>query len=177
MSVFKAGWYLIYTRPNQERKVSHQLMERDVVTYLPLMKEKRKWSDRIKIIIAPIFPSYVFVYVKTSLEFYESVNVAGACGFVKFANEPARISESQIEHVRLMEQGGENIEVSDSYFYPGQQLVINHGPLNGLTCEVVQYKGKKRLLVRIDILKRNILADLPSTAVTQCHQQKASTQI
>jgi hypothetical protein len=63
-----------------------------------------------------------------------------------------------------MEKEGENIEVTDDGLQVGRQLVIGNGPLRGLSCEVVQHKGKNRILVRVSILKRSLLADIPFSA-------------
>lgn len=163
MTIFRTGWHLIYTRPHQERKVSDQLQDKQIRTYLPVKKEQRKWSDRVKTIIAPIFPSYLFVYLSNSQEFYEGMRADGACYYVRSGTSPARMSDDEIHSIRMMESNGVNMEVTNDPVQPGQQLLIRNGPLNGLSCEVIQYKGKKRILVRVDILKRTLLADLPSS--------------
>jgi hypothetical protein len=40
-------------------------------------------------------------------------------------------------------------------------MVIGKGPLTGLSCEVVKYNNKEMLLVRVDLLQRNVLVTLP----------------
>lgn len=161
MSNFKSGWYLIYTKPRQERKVMSQILEKNIQAYLPVIKEKRKWSDRIKNIVMPLFPSYVFTYLNNAQDYYEGLAADGACCYVRFGNQLARVSDNDICSIRMIEKKGENIEVANTEFQPGQLLSIQHGPLAGLTCEVIQYKSRSRILVRIAILKRNLIADLP----------------
>lgn len=164
MNTFNSGWHLIYTRPQQERKVSSQLLEKRIQTYLPLTRQVRKWSDRTKIISAPLFPSYVFVYLKSVHDYYDGIGAGGACYYVKTGKRAAVVSDEEIGYIKMMETGGMNLEVTDQRLMVGQQLVIQKGPLTGLSCEVVQHKGRKRILVRISILQRSILADLPFTA-------------
>ncbi|HVW58575.1 MAG TPA: hypothetical protein VHC48_01020, partial [Puia sp.] len=53
------------------------------------------------------------------------------------------------------------IEVSSEYLQPGSILYIKDGPFTGFSCEVIQYKGKQKILVRIELLQRNILLDIP----------------
>jgi transcriptional antiterminator RfaH len=166
MTNFKIGWHLIYTRPHQERKVATQLQEKDIQAYLPLTNEKRIWSDRIKIIHSPIFPSYVFVFLNNLQEYYNGIGTEGSCYFVKFDNQMARVSDSDISNIRMMEKSGENVEVTDNIFQTGQKLIIRRGLLSGLSCEVVQHKGKKRILVRVDMLQRHLVADLPFSALS-----------
>ncbi|GAA0555643.1 hypothetical protein GCM10009415_42040 [Chitinophaga japonensis] len=116
----------------------------------------------------PLFPSYVFVRLNNLHEFFHGSSIEGTCDYVRFGNEVAKVSEAVIESVRLIERGAENVEVSDARFNPGERLTIQEGPLCGLTCEVVQHKGKDKLLVRVQMLQRSILADLPTHLLGKC---------
>src|SRR5216684_6791372 len=42
------AWYAIRTRSRHEKKVSQQLEQQGIETFLPLIKRTRKWSDRTK---------------------------------------------------------------------------------------------------------------------------------
>jgi transcription antitermination factor NusG len=131
--------------------------------YLPLNKVKRQWKDRRRIIYEPLFPSYVFVYITTMQEYYDSLRLEGVCNYVRFGKEIARIESDVVESIRLVVEMGSNIEVYDDAFKQEEQLVIQHGPLTGLSCEVIRTNGKYRILVRVMLLKRNIIVDLPSS--------------
>jgi transcriptional antiterminator RfaH len=163
---FATGWHLIYTMPNQEKKVANRLTERRIQSYLPLTVQKRQWHDRIKTVHAPVFPSYVFVYLSSLYDYCESIKMEGSCNYVKFGNRLARVTEQEIGNIRMVEREGANVEVSDKTFQIGQRLVIQQGPLTGLNCEVVNHKGKQRILVRVSMLQRSLLADLPFASVT-----------
>ena len=53
-------WIAVYTKPRHEKTVSNELYKK-VMKFLPLLREKRKWSDRKKWIEFPLFRSYLFV--------------------------------------------------------------------------------------------------------------------
>ena len=163
MTNFRMGWHLIYTRPNHEKKVTIQLQEKKIATYLPLLKVERIWSDRVKVMQQPVFPSYVFVYLNNPNEYYEAIRTEGSCYYVKSGTKVALMSNDEINCIKLMEAQGENMEVAGNNFQIGQQMTIRNGPLRGLTCEVIQHKGKNRILVRVSILQRSLLADIPAT--------------
>ncbi|HEY4288979.1 MAG TPA: UpxY family transcription antiterminator [Puia sp.] len=167
MSYFATGWYLLYTRPHQEQKVVAELNDNDVQVYLPYMKVRKQWSDRIKTVRVPLFPSYVFVYLRNLQEFFTCSSVEGAYDYVRCGKEAARVREEVIDSVRMIEQG-ENLELSDEYFNPGEKVQILQGPLCGLTCEVVRKSGKDKIMVRVNLLKQFILADLPVSDLTEC---------
>ena len=161
MNDFKAGWRVIYTKPRHEKKVTEQLSRLEVDAYLPTVKSLRKWSDRKKYIDAPLFPSYVFVNLKNDHHYVDSLDIDGVLYYVKAGGEIARVNPSVIDHIRLIVNNGQEIEVTAEYFQSGKCLLIREGPFTGFSCEVVQYRGKEKILVRIDLLQRSILLNLP----------------
>lgn len=162
MSSFKTGWYVIYTRPCHEKKVSNSLELKKLDYYLPTVKTLRTWHDRRKYIEVPLFPSYIFIHLANTHAYYEGLNVDGAVYYVKTGKEPARVSDTIINNIKLLTGVTDEVKVTDHAFVPGQQMVIHQGPLTGLCCEVVQYDSKATILVRVNLLQRNVLVTLPA---------------
>lgn len=160
MNKFNSGWYLIYTKPRHEKKVQTQLAEKSINTFLPTRKVLRNWHDRKKYIDEPLFPSYVFIYLNDLQNYYEGTNAEGSLCYVKTGREIARVNETVVNNIKLAATHYNSIEVSDQNFQPGQQLVINKGILTGLSCEVVRVDSRKKLLVRVALLQRNLLLSL-----------------
>lgn len=50
-------WYAIYTKSRFEKKVHRDLQQSKFQVFLPLVKEIKKWSDRIKTVSVPLLPS------------------------------------------------------------------------------------------------------------------------
>jgi len=161
MENFRAGWYLIYTKPRHEKKICTHLSELKITTYLPVKKTLRTWHDRRKYVDEPLFPSYVFIYLENMQNYYEGMDAEGALYYVRTGKKIARVSEAVVDNIKLLAGQPKDIEVLDSYFEPGKKLVISQGVLTGLACEIVRSNGKNKLLVRIDLLKRNLLLTLP----------------
>jgi hypothetical protein len=42
------AWYALYTKPRHEKKVYEQLLEKNIETFLPMVKTLRQWKDRRK---------------------------------------------------------------------------------------------------------------------------------
>jgi transcriptional antiterminator RfaH len=162
MNSFNAGWYLIYTRPRHEKKVHHRLSEMNINSFLPTKKMLRTWHDRKKYIDEPLFPSYVFIYLDDTQTYYKGIDIEGVLYFVRSGKEIARINESIVHNIQLLVSKGDDIEVSTDHFQPGQQLCICEGPLTGLSCEMIQSKGTRKILVRVQLLQRNLLVALPN---------------
>jgi transcriptional antiterminator RfaH len=157
---FNKGWYLIYTNAKQERNVASQLDKIKIQHYLPLVKIARRWSDRVKILDSPLFPSYLFVYLNHSKDYFLSLEAKGALHFVRFGQKIARVSDSVISDLRIIVDAGEQIEVSFSAFQKGETVTITDGPLAGLKCEVIKYNKREMILVRIELLQRNLLLEI-----------------
>ena len=171
---FPLGWYLIYTRPRHEKKVAAELTEMEVVNLLPLTKQLRIWHDRKKYIEEPLFPSYVFVYLSDVRGYYSALGAKGVQYFVRYGKEIARVQESIIQNIRIVVERGQDVEVTSCKFVPGQQLVIREGPLTGLAGEVVEYNCKQMLLVRVNLLQRNILVSMHAEKVMPAGQAALS---
>jgi transcriptional antiterminator RfaH len=161
MTNFRVGWYLIYTRPRHEKKVHARLVELNVTSFLPTKKIVRVMHDRKKYVDEPLFPSYVFIYLNDMDNYYTGIDAEGSLYYVRSGKEIARVQETVIDSIRLITSNENEIQISSEHILPGQKLVIRQGALTGLACEVVEFRGRQNLLVRVDLLQRNLLMTLP----------------
>ena len=162
MNKFHSGWYLIYTKPRHEKKLHAYLAERNINSFFPTRKILRSWHDRKKYVDEPLFPSYLFIYLNNMQSYYEGIDADGALYYVRVGKEIARVSESLVNDIKLIADRAGDIEICPNGFQRGERLVIAQGALTGLSCEIVEFNGKKRVLVRVDLLQRNILMTLPA---------------
>lgn len=160
-----SNWYLIYTRPQQEKKIVSRLSEINVDTFLPLVKKVHQWNNRRKVIEAPLFPSYVFVNIKSATDFYNSKNIKGFVSYIKFNNQIAKVNQSVIDNLKIALNVCENPEVTRCGFQLGQKVLIQKGPLEGLSCEIIKYNGKSKARVRVDLLSQDLLVDIPQNLI------------
>ncbi|MBT6376913.1 MAG: hypothetical protein HOJ72_01585, partial [Flavobacterium sp.] len=63
MSNNSKNWFVIYTKPRTEIKVSQRLSVLGIENYTPTKIEMRQWSDRKKKIAVPLLPSMVLVSI------------------------------------------------------------------------------------------------------------------
>ncbi|PZR05603.1 MAG: antitermination protein NusG [Flavobacterium psychrophilum] len=158
---FSPGWYLLYTMPKQEKTVAKQLASWKIDYYLPMVKRRRKWSDRVKTIEFPLFPSYLFIYLKQLNDYYVGLDLKGVLQYVKCGKNLAKVSDDLISDLRAAIESGRIMEVIDDVLKKGDQLLIEGGPLAGLKGELIRYKNKELIIIRVTILKRSILLTLP----------------
>jgi transcriptional antiterminator RfaH len=160
MSFFEIGWYIIYTKPRQEKNLTQDLIRMGIEIYLPIRDEKRRWKDRIKVIERPLFPSYVFVKLKSYIQFYNSSRARGFVKYIKISKGLAKVRDSVIENIELALNEVDNFEISSELFPLGKKVIISKGTFSGMDCEIVNHRGRNKVLVRIELLNRCIIVNL-----------------
>lgn len=160
MLSFIAGWYIIYTAPRKEKKIATELSEQNITNFLPLLRTTRQWHDRKKVLYMPAFPSYIFVYLDDSATYRSVLEIDGVYNYVKFCKAPAIVKQETIDQISVV-LNSHDVVISSAYFEAGEQLQIQEGPLTGLHCEMIKSDGKTKILVRVNLLNRNILVDVP----------------
>jgi transcription antitermination factor NusG len=161
MKSISKGWYVIYTKPRHEKKVYEDLRLRDCTAYLPLVNHLSHWSDRRKMIQKPLFTSYVFVYLDDIASYYRVLQVDGFVMFIGFSGKLAMVKESEIETIKQLIANCREIELVQSDIRIGEKRKVRFGPLAGYEGEVISYKGKDRIIVRIESLRQDIMAVVP----------------
>ena len=154
------AWYVVYVRSRTEKKVAER-MERDGIShYLPLLRTKRQWSDRVKEVDMPLFPGYLFVQT-TATDFSTVQVVPGVVGFVREEGRNAVVPTDQIEAVRDFLTTGQIQGAQPDDFAPGERVRVIHGPLFGVEGELVELRNEKHFIIRVEVIQQVILADLP----------------
>jgi len=162
--VFNIGWHVLYVKSRWEKKVHESLLEILLEPFLPQVKTVSQWKDRKKTVLKPLFPSYVFVNINSALEFQKALSVNGACNYIRFGSEYARVTEKEISHIKLLigDNDATNIEMNTQLPKVGEVKKITFGPLSGLECEVLKTGNVNKIIVQIDSLQQNITATVPS---------------
>jgi transcription elongation factor/antiterminator RfaH len=146
------NWYAIYTNPRAEKKAYAELVRQDIEAYLPLQKVLKKWSDRKKWVEEPLFRSYIFVYIPQS-QYLDVLNTPGVVRYVTFEGKAVPIPPRQIDAIRyFLNETSPEVTHDESTFVTGQQVEIVRGPLNGLTGQLVDFKGRQKVRIKIDAL-------------------------
>ena len=160
---FSPGWYVLYTRPKQEKSVVKQLQEKNINTFLPHVQKVTNEGLCKKISSVILFPSYTFIYVNTLKDFFTAGDIKGVVNYVRIGKKPAKVSEKTISEIKLVIKAADNYEICSERFDYQCQYLIESGPLQGLTCEIIDHKGSKKALIRVLLLERCVLIDLKNT--------------
>ena len=151
-----AKWYAVHTRSRHERVVVQRLQERGITTFLPVVNEVRRWSDRRKTVELPLFSCYVFVNLApTSKNRLQVLSVDSVLNFVGIRGQGTAIPDEQIHAVRTLVE-----EQLPWHAYPflkiGQRVRIRDGALNGVEGILVSRNGDDTLVISIDAIQRSL---------------------
>lgn len=93
-------WYVLCTKLNHEKQAEQNLRRRGVECFLPLFQEQRTIRRRVKTVIAPLFPGYLFVRINLS-EHYRAVSYArGVRKIVEFGGTPVEVDIAMIDVIK-----------------------------------------------------------------------------
>ncbi|MEN8224113.1 MAG: UpxY family transcription antiterminator [Bacteroidota bacterium] len=157
-------WYALYTRSRSEKQVSDLLDRAGFEVYLPLQKTLKQWSDRKKWVEEPLFRSYIFVHI-TPPEYYGVLNTPGAVRYVTFEGKAVPIPPQQIEAIRQFVDTGQELPDVELDLEPGSRIDIIAGPMKGISGELMEIMGKKKVRIEIDGLGQSVLLELPASQI------------
>jgi transcription antitermination factor NusG len=150
------NWYSLQTRPRHEKIVVQRLEERGVTTFLPLLTEVHRWSDRKKTVQMPLFGCYVFArFAPKREERLRVLRVEGVFGLVGASGEGTPIPDEQIEAVRSLVRG-ELPWSAHPFLKIGQRVRIRSGALNGVEGILVSRNGDRTLVISVDAIQRSL---------------------
>jgi len=135
------SWYAVHTRPRWEKKVAGQLAKKRLEYYCPLNKVQRQWSDRKKIILEPLFTSYVFVRLSET-EHLPVLQTDGVLSFVYWLKKPAVIRDEEIEAIRRFMSDYESVKLEKIQVNVNDRVRIIGGPLMEREGNIVEIKHK-----------------------------------
>ena len=153
-------WHAVYVKSRAEKKVLDEIVQKEIIAYLPLLQTKKQWSDRVKIVEEPLLTGYVFVKVGVK-EYAEVLKTNGVVGYVSFSGKAAEIPDKQMQDLRLfLEKANSCIQVSSENIQKGQRVKVVAGVLAGLEGEIAEIRGKKRIVLRFESLGCAVFADV-----------------
>lgn len=150
------SWYALQTRPRHEKMVATHLRAKGIHTFLPVVSQVHRWSDRRKVIDVPLFPGYAFVCIMPTTQTYVSVlRTVGVRSFVGSRGEGLPIPDKQIEDIqKLLDQ---QLPCQPYPFLKvGQRIRIRSGCLDGVEGFLVAFKGTRSLVISMEPIRQSV---------------------
>ena len=152
----RAKWYAVHTRARHEKRVAAQFKEKRVCTFLPLLRQIHRWSDRRSMVEVPMFGGYAFVRMaQTAEERLKVLRTPGVLAFVGNERQGSPIPDEQIESIRTII--GQGISCAPYPFISaGKRVRIRGGSLDGVEGILVRQGADQSLVVSVVVLQRSV---------------------
>lgn len=148
------AWHALVVRHNAEKTVKATLDSRGYLSYLPLYRRQSRWSDRLKVMDAILFPGYVFCRIATG-HHYTIAALPGVVDVLRFGAEYAIIPDREIEAVQQVIRSSAGA-MPWPYLKEGDNVRVTKGPLTGVEGILCRVKSDFRIIVSVPILQRAV---------------------
>jgi transcription antitermination factor NusG len=155
----KNSWYVIYVRSRHEKNVYSALLNKGIITSLPMKTVIRKWSDRKKKVQLPLFRGYVFVNINLKIDNLNVLQTPGVVKFIGIRQEPSRIPDDQIHWLHMMAAESTSVR-NEKEFSAGQRVRVVAGPFKGIEGVVKRVGGRSRLVVLIESIMQAVSVEI-----------------
>jgi transcription antitermination factor NusG len=152
----ESNWYAVHTQPRHEKRIATQFEEKRVCTFLPLLRQIHRWSDRWTTVEVPMFSCYAFVRIaQTTTERLKVLRTPGVLGFVGNERQGAPIPDEQIESLQTAIR--DKIPcVAHPFIRVGQHVRIRGGSLDGTQGILVRQGSEQSVVVSVELLQRSV---------------------
>ncbi len=145
------AWYLIYSKPQQERLALENLERQGYPSYLPLIRNRRRRKGRYVPIIEPMFPRYLFVHLSDETDNWGPIrSTIGVANLVRFGMQAARVPDSLIEMMEQRDEEGVQT-LAPPVLEPGDQVRIVEGVMAGYEAIFQARTGKERVVLLLQL--------------------------
>ena len=151
-------WYALQIQSRLGTVASLTLRDRGYEEFFPLYSSRRRWSDRMKQVSAPLFPGYLFCRFDVS-DRLPVVSTPGVIGVVGLGKIPVPIDEEEIEAVQAILRSGLAAQPWP-LLQVGSKVYIERGPMAGLEGIIARTDKVYRLVVSVSMLQRSVAVEI-----------------
>lgn len=161
-------WFVIWAESRAEKKVEKRLAALGLSPWLPIVKERHRWSDRWRDVECPLFPGYLFARA-ANVNWHQVLRTPGVLTVVKEGGKLALLTDSFVTALRdaIGRDGAAPEAVSESVDYlPGDEVTVQEGVLRGVRGVVRERRSGRQLVIWVAEIGRGVAFTIGSALVT-----------
>jgi transcriptional antiterminator RfaH len=161
-------WYLVHTKPRQEKCALTNLEQQGYQCYLPTMTSERLRQGSLAVLDEPLFPRYLFIRLglgDTAKSWAPIRSTRGVSRLVKFGVEPAKVDDGLIELLKAKESAA--IDKPVRLFNPGERVRLVTGPFAGIEGIYQMAEGERRVIVLIELMSKRVAVGVSPTELRE----------
>lgn len=151
------NWWLVYTRSRKEKEMMRRLYAARIAFYGPMIhRRSRSPSGRVRESHVPLFPGYVFLFGEEQARL--AALQTNCVSTISAVNDGDRLASELASLAQLI--ASERMVLPEQRLEPGVKVRVTSGPLRGQEGTVIERRGKRRLMVAINLLQQGASVDL-----------------
>ena len=151
-----SGWWLVHTKPRQEKKLAHDLRALQVPHFLPAIPHRAVSRGRVPVVWAPLFPGYLFQYGggESRINALKTNRVVA----IHPVADRLRLNCQLWDLADLIEK---NVPLRVEERFPiGRKVRVKVGVLIDKCGVIVRHGGKSRLFIQINELLGGVSVEI-----------------
>jgi transcription antitermination factor NusG len=172
----KGPWFVIWAESRAEKQVAKRLSALGLSAWLPIVRERHRWSDRWREVELPLFPGYLFARAGIG-DWSRILRTPGVLTVITENGKPAGLTDSFIDSLRdaITRDGAvpERVEEVAAYV-PGDEVIVQEGALRGVRGVVRERRGARQLVLWVREIGRGVAFTIGSSLVRAAQPQTAS---
>ena len=150
-------WYLVHTKPRQEKCALENLSRQGYQCYLPTFRSEKLRRGLLAVAEEPLFPRYLFIRLghgDSAKSWAPIRSTKGVSRLVSFGIEPARVGDGLIELLRTREASV--LAEPVLLFAPGERVRLTEPLFAGIEGVYQMADGERRVMVLIEMLSKPV---------------------
>ena len=157
------SWFALQVRSRWEGTTAGLLRGKGLETLLPTYSTKRKWSDRFKVVEAPLFPGYVFCRFDVHNRLPVLIT-PGVISVVGRGKTPIAVDDREILSIQSAVGSGIRMEPWP-YVEIGERVRIKDDVLDGMEGILTSFKGTHRVVISVSLLRRSVALEIDRSRI------------
>ncbi len=151
------NWYLVHTKPRQEKCALDNLQWQGYECYFPVMPAEKLRLGKISTVLQPLFPRYLFIRLgqgPLAQSWTPVRSTKGVSRLVTFGSTPAKVDDALITLLRGQE--GLVQAEPDRLFKADERVRITSGAFTGIEGIYQVTDGDQRVMVLIELMSKPV---------------------
>ena len=151
-------WFAVVIRSSQMNLASTALQRLGYELFQPARTVRRQWSDRVKVILEPLFPGYLFCRFDPQNRL-PVLTAPGVLSIVSVGKKLLPVDDGEIETIRTLLNSRFPVN-PHPYLKAGQRVRIEGGALGGVEGLLIAVRSEYRVIASITILQRSVSVEI-----------------
>lgn len=159
-------WYLVHTKPRQEKCALENLERQGYECYLPTFPKEKLLQSGVAIADEPLFPRYLFIRLgqgHTDQSWTPIRSTKGVSRLVRFGVNPAKVHDGLIDSLRATEA---SVQANpEPLFTSGEQVRLTDGAFAGIEGVYRITDGDRRVMVLIELMGKPVVVKVDAASL------------